>query len=802
MPEPDSVAERRLNGLLTVAEVGRKLTSILDLDQLLTQVVELIQSRFGYYHVQIFLIERGSDRAYFKASKSSTPGSDHELNEKWKREGRSTRIGQEGIIGWVAQHGESLLANDVSAEPRYIPDDPRLLPDTRAELAVPLIVEGEVLGVLDVQSTETGAFGPDDLFVLTTLADQVAVAVNSARAYEAQQEEAWLTTVMLQVAEATGQADGIGEVLDAAVRVITMLAGVDSCTIWLWDDDFEAFHYGADHGLTAGHPGLAAKAGELDPAVALRFRPGDWSALDQLRASKVPVVIQRAAAWADLPPPLRAICPGDTVALLPMLNKGQVFGVMGVSLTQEWAPGLNERRLAMLSGTAHQVAAAVDNSRLAAAQQEEAWISTVLLQVAEAMSRLQPLDLTLAQVARLTPRLAGVDRCAVLLREQDGTFRVRTAHALRPGLAEVYHDVFVRPGDLPLLDDACRSGQPLVVDNVAQSERVPEAWRARFASRTLLVVPLLVADEVIGALLADDVDSTYMFSPRRVRIMAGIASQTAIAIENARLQAQEAERARLSRELELAHDIQRSLLPPETPQPPGYQIVYRWRSAHEVGGDFFDFIPLPTGNLGIVVADVSDKGIPAALYMMFARTLLRAVAFSGREPAAILARTNELIVADSTSDFFVTVYYSVLDARNHTLTYASAGHNLALYAPGEASEPRPPLGHFAGSRQAQPMITAGIALGIVVPATIEQQSLTLAPGDVVLFYTDGVTESENPQGEQFGEARLAQLLCTHRHEPVEAIADAIEAAVRAFVGPAAQADDFTLVLVKRTECHP
>jgi len=116
-----------------VYEVGRKLTSILDLDLLLTQVVELIRSRFGYYHVQIFLTERGSDRAYFKAS------SGHNLNEQWRREGRSMRIGQEGIIGWVAQHGEYLLANDVSVEPRYIPDDPRLLPDTRAELAAPLI---------------------------------------------------------------------------------------------------------------------------------------------------------------------------------------------------------------------------------------------------------------------------------------------------------------------------------------------------------------------------------------------------------------------------------------------------------------------------------------------------------------------------------------------------------------------------------------------------------------------------------------------------------------------------------------
>ena len=124
--------ERRLNDLMTISEVGRKLTSILDLDLLLTQVVELIRSRFGYYHVQIFLVEAGSDRALFKASSGHQVGSS-QLAQKWLREGRSMHIGREGIIGWVAQHGEPLLANDVSAEPLYIPDDPRLLPDTRAD---------------------------------------------------------------------------------------------------------------------------------------------------------------------------------------------------------------------------------------------------------------------------------------------------------------------------------------------------------------------------------------------------------------------------------------------------------------------------------------------------------------------------------------------------------------------------------------------------------------------------------------------------------------------------------------------
>jgi serine phosphatase RsbU (regulator of sigma subunit) len=563
-------------------------------------------------------------------------------------------------------------------------------------------------------------------------------------------------------------------VLEAATRVTAMLGGVESTLIWLWDDEQGSFDYAASYGLQP--------AGDARPEIALRFPAGAWPALDWLRIQGVPIVV--GCSSAELPAVLVERCPGDTIALLPLLNLGRVFGVMGASLARDHAPALDERRLTMLGGIANQVAAAVENTRLSAAREEEVWTSTVLLQVAEAIRRLQPVDITLEQVTRLAPALTGVDRCAALLRDEEGNYRVRTVHAARPGLVTAYAGAAIRAGELPLLDDACRLGQPMVVNDTAGNPHVPDAWCERFGSRTILVVPLLVADEPIGALLADDVDSTHLFSPRRIRILSGIANQAAIAIENARLQAQEAERARLGRELELAQAIQRKLLPSEAPALHGYEIAHRWRSAREVGGDFFDFIPLGPARLGLVIADVSDKGIPAALYMMFARTLLRAAAFSGREPAAALARANELILADSTSDMFVTAYYSVLEVAEGTLTYASGGHNLALYAP-------------AGGDHAAAMITGGIALGIIPDAEFEQKTLALSPGDVVLFYTDGALDTRNAAGEEFGEERLAGVLLAALGEPAEAIADAIDTAVRVFAGEAAQYDDLTLIVVKR-----
>jgi serine phosphatase RsbU (regulator of sigma subunit) len=298
------------------------------------------------------------------------------------------------------------------------------------------------------------------------------------------------------------------------------------------------------------------------------------------------------------------------------------------------------------------------------------------------------------------------------------------------------------------------------------------------------VVPLLVADEPIGALLADDVDRAHLFSPRRVRILAGIANQAAIAIENARLQAQEAEAARMGRELELAHDIQKTLLPQEAPAVEGYQVAYRWRAARVVGGDFFDFFRLGPFRLGLVIADVSDKGVPAALYMMFARTIMRAVAFSGRDPATALERVNDLILSDSTSDMFVTAHYGVLDTLHHRLAYASAGHNLALHAPSAGAD-------------VQQLMARGLALGITRDAQFEQKTVDLLPGDVVLFYTDGAVDTLNRAEEEFGEARLSALLSEHKAEPAESIADRIDAAVLAWAAGEAQFDDLTLIVIKR-----
>jgi GAF domain-containing protein len=208
--------QHRIRQLALVDNVSRKVASILDLDVLFAQIVNLVRETFGYYHVNIFSAAPDSTGLVLEAS----------TNPEFERKRLHLSTGQ-GIVGWVAQEGQPLLVNDVGQDARFLYE--QSLPETRAQLAVPLKVESRVLGVLDVESDRTDTFTQDDLFIQQTLAAQVAMAVEDARLYAAQREEAWITAALLQVAEATSKLSNLSDVLTTVVRLTPMLTGVDRC---------------------------------------------------------------------------------------------------------------------------------------------------------------------------------------------------------------------------------------------------------------------------------------------------------------------------------------------------------------------------------------------------------------------------------------------------------------------------------------------------------------------------------------------------------------------------------------------
>ena len=258
-----------------------------------------------------------------------------------------------------------------------------------------------------------------------------------------------------------------------------------------------------------------------------------------------------------------------------------------------------------------------------------------------------------------------------------------------------------------------------------------------------------------------------------------------------RLLDEEIKRQRLEEELAIGRQIQLSLLPARCPEIPGWEFTAVYRAARQVGGDLYDFIASPDDPrcLSIVIADVTGKGIPAALFMAFSRTIIRAESRSGRNPAALLQRANQFILQDIHYRLFLSAFYATLDSDSGRLVYANGGHDWPLWL-------------RAGTGEIETLAAPGLLLGVFQDVRLEEREIMVAPGDFLIFYTDGVTEARNAVGELFGEERLAETVKATVPTSADHLLRAIVNAVENFTGATPRADDFTLVIVKRLEQNP
>ena len=241
----------------------------------------------------------------------------------------------------------------------------------------------------------------------------------------------------------------------------------------------------------------------------------------------------------------------------------------------------------------------------------------------------------------------------------------------------------------------------------------------------------------------------------------------------------------LQNELDLASSTQQSILPKVFPKTPGYQVFAHMEPARNVGGDFYDVIRLEDGRVGLAIADVSDKGVPAALFMMSSRTLLKGAAIGSPDPGDAIREVNELLYEENESLMFVTVLYSIYDPASGEFTYSNGGHDAPL------------LVRSDGTSQLL-ALTGGVALGIVPDVRFPSRTVQLEPGDTVVFYTDGVTEAMNGDGEQFGLQRMRDVYAANPPKDSEQAARSVFDAVRAFVGDTPQSDDITCLALHRS----
>ena len=327
-----------------------------------------------------------------------------------------------------------------------------------------------------------------------------------------------------------------------------------------------------------------------------------------------------------------------------------------------------------------------------------------------------------------------------------------------------------------------KNQKPLLSNNLAEDERFKGIEKESEKIRSLLAVPLTLKNKMVGILCLFNKKDDSDFTPDDQRLLSIIAIQSAQTIENARLYEEEQKLQALEEDLRTARHIQQSLLPKENPKLEGIDIAGLSIPAKQVGGDYYDFIPIDNEHWGIAIADVSGKGTPAALLMANLQACLRGQALINRSVKDTVSKTNFALSRFMDMGKFITLFYGIINIKDKSFTYTNAGHNFPFLLDKE--------------NNLTTLEKGGTILGISDKSVYEEETIQLKPDDLLLLYTDGITEAINEKEEMFEEERLLQLLKDNQTLSAPRLSQKIVDDVILFSGNVPQSDDITLVLVK------
>src|ERR1043166_7241913 len=329
-----------------------------------------------------------------------------------------------------------------------------------------------------------------------------------------------------------------------------------------------------------------------------------------------------------------------------------------------------------------------------------------------------------------------------------------------------------------LIGQVALTAEPITSPDVRKN---PNYINARSQTRSEMVAPIISNTEVIGVFDLES-DELNAYSEDDLQVLMLLASQVAIIIEKVMLHEQLIEKKRLEGQLEVARQVQLELLPAHDPELEGYDISAYNYPTEEVSGDYYDWVRIYDDQIGLVIADVSGKGVPAALLMAFLRASLRAATHIGYSPHISMAKVNYLLWESIERNQFITAFYGILDATNRTFAYSNAGHNPPMLIDVDGTA------HFEER--------GGVPLGMFRDSRYYEYYATIEPGQILVLYTDGVTEATNPGGEEYGRDRLAEAVRHARDRPAREMIDVLHRDLMTWTGGQGAGDDVTFFILK------
>jgi serine phosphatase RsbU (regulator of sigma subunit) len=388
------------------------------------------------------------------------------------------------------------------------------------------------------------------------------------------------------------------------------------------------------------------------------------------------------------------------------------------------------------------------------------------------------LDETLRQVVALVFEAVPAERCLIMLRDAEKELKIRVAQ-LRNSKDETGEVRVSRS----IIEEVVGQGRSVLTSDAQHDPRFMSSTMTIQGIRSVLAVPLGVGERIFGMIYADSPLAEAKFSQDHLTVLTTLASVAAIRVENARLMEEDLERERFERELNLAREIQQRFQPSGAPNVAGYEMQGISFPCYEIGGDYYDFIERPDGRMVIALGDVSGKGTSAALLMSSLHAAMHAQIPAHKTLGDTISAVNRYLAETIPFNRFITLFCAELDPVSGSLSFLNAGHN-------------PPLIAHAGGSMEQ-LAAGGIPLGIMPDAVYREGRAQLQPGDALVIYSDGVSETQNASGEEYGPVRLYNTVSRYLESTAAGIRDKIEADLTKFAQGTPANDDITLVIVKR-----
>lgn len=774
----EKLKDWRLEQLSLVRMVNSELVKLRDPHELFERVVELIQSTFKFYFVALYTFDETSQKIIFRSSAGKKLDK-KQLLELVQPEGIS--LG-EGFIGRCAQARTEIYSADVASDGDYRRVEG--LKEGQSELCLPLIIGDKVLGVLEILSDRKASFHENDILVLRILSDNVALAIQISGLIDELLEQAWLSTMMLQVGEAAQRAESVEDLINEIARVIPLLIGVQKCGIFLRDERSNEFLLSAEYGFEKNEEaGLAM----------LPYSEEGAQLFSRLLADQIPIpfVHELMAKKTNGRNEKKRCC-----GLIPISAHGRIFGAMvvddmGGEKTDDGSISKGEA----LQAVGRQTALAIENLRLEEARENESYVNAILLQVAEMVAATSNLNETIENIINFLPLVVGVDTAFVYLVDDSNQryyLNASLSHHWKNQLNKL--PASIRKTYWNPMSKLMEAEQPFFfnIENDPIEEWIHVKPRDALDGKSiqelteplLIVFPLFIINNRFGLLYVLESEKGYEYREKKAEIITGIARHLSLAIQSDHFKKEMIDQERVQQEFQLAREIQQKFLPETLPVLNGWEVNARWRPAQQVGGDFYDAFILDEERIGLVIADVSDKGFPAALFMTVARTLIHAEAQEGDLPAETLARVNRLLMLNSQQGLFVTCLYAIANTVTGDLVYANAGHNKPLWL-------RKTRGKIEWLEK------GGMPLGVVETLNLANNFLQIKKGDHLLFYTDGVTDAQSADGTLFGEERLFNVLNLYKDMPYPSLIESVDGKLSEFRGDAPPSDDITFLSIQR-----